>query len=76
MGTTTTSETGDVAHTESIGSVDGVAHDTTHRRLKERHIQLIGIGGTIGTALFVGIGRGLALGGPGNLLLGFTLWCV
>lgn len=24
-----------------------------HRRLKSRHIQLIGIGGTIGTALFV-----------------------
>lgn len=27
--------------------------DTTHRRLKSRHIQLIGIGGTIGTALYV-----------------------
>jgi hypothetical protein len=28
-------------------------HDNTHRMLKSRHIQLIGIGGTIGTALFV-----------------------
>lgn len=27
--------------------------DSTHRRLKSRHIQLIGIGGTIGTALYV-----------------------
>jgi yeast amino acid transporter len=27
--------------------------DQTHRRLKARHIQLIGIGGTIGTALYV-----------------------
>lgn len=27
--------------------------DRTHRKLKARHIQLIGIGGTIGTALFV-----------------------
>lgn len=27
--------------------------DETHRRLKGRHIQLIGIGGTIGTVLFV-----------------------
>ncbi|KAK6355636.1 hypothetical protein TWF718_000030 [Orbilia javanica] len=50
------------------------AHDTTHRQLKERHVQLIGIGGTIGTALFVAIGRGLALGGPASLFLGFTLW--
>ncbi|CAF9910695.1 MAG: hypothetical protein HETSPECPRED_010150 [Heterodermia speciosa] len=30
--------------------------DHTHRKLKPRHIQLIGIGGTIGTALFVQIG--------------------
>ncbi|KAJ6255884.1 General amino acid permease [Drechslerella dactyloides] len=51
------------------------ASDQTHRKLKERHVQLIGIGGTIGTALFVAIGRGLALGGPANLFLGFTLWC-
>jgi amino acid transporter len=28
-------------------------HDSTHRTLKSRHIQLIGIGGTIGTALYV-----------------------
>jgi amino acid transporter len=27
--------------------------DQTHRQLKSRHIQLIGIGGTIGTALYV-----------------------
>ncbi|KAJ7172268.1 general amino acid permease AGP2 [Mycena filopes] len=40
-----------------------------------RHIQLIGIGGTIGTALFVQIGSALTEGGPGSLFLGFTLWC-
>lgn len=33
-----------------VGTVYG---DETHRRLKGRHIQLIGIGGTIGTVLFV-----------------------
>ncbi|RAL63127.1 hypothetical protein DID88_004209 [Monilinia fructigena] len=30
-------------------------HDSTHRQLRPRHIQLIGIGGTIGTALYVQI---------------------
>jgi hypothetical protein len=30
--------------------------EAVHRRLKSRHIQLIGIGGTIGTLLFVRIG--------------------
>ncbi|KAL8672908.1 MAG: hypothetical protein Q9168_002662 [Polycauliona sp. 1 TL-2023] len=49
--------------------------DNTHRRLKSRHIQLIGIGGTIGTALFVQIGQALIQGGPGSLFIAFTLWC-
>ncbi|RMZ08859.1 hypothetical protein D0860_04495 [Hortaea werneckii] len=61
---------------ERRGSVNisGV-QDKTHRNLKPRHIQLIGIGGTIGTALYVQIGRGLLNGGPGSLFLAFTIWC-
>lgn len=43
---------------------DSAEYDLTHRKLKARHIQLIGIGGTIGTALFVQIGHGLIDGGP------------
>lgn len=35
----------------------------------------IGIGGTIGTALYVQIGRGLLNGGPGSLFLAFSYWC-
>ncbi|KAJ4296728.1 general amino acid permease agp2 [Kalmusia sp. IMI 367209] len=50
-------------------------HDSTHRKLKPRHIQLIGIGGTIGTALYVQIGRGLMNGGPASLFLAFSIWC-
>lgn len=57
----------------TVGSVEVVA-DHTHRNLKSRHIQLIGIGGTIGTALYVQIGRGLMNGGPGSLFVAFTLW--
>ncbi|KAI5919066.1 amino acid transporter [Camillea tinctor] len=49
--------------------------DGTHRNLKPRHIQLIGIGGTIGTALFVQIGRALLEGGPGSLFIAFSIWC-
>ena len=51
-----------------------VGTDLTHRKLKPRHIQLIGIGGTIGTALYVQIGRGLLNGGPGSLFLAFSIW--
>ena len=53
-----------------------ISFDSTHRQLRPRHIQLIGIGGTIGTALYVQIGRGLMNGGPGSLFLAFTIWYV
>lgn len=56
-------------------SLDGIKRDSTHRRLKARHIQLIGIGGTIGTALYVQIGKGLLNGGPASLFMAFTIWC-
>lgn len=49
--------------------------DGTHRYLKARHIQLIGIGGTIGTALYVQIGKSLLRGGPASLFVAFTIWC-
>jgi len=48
--------------------------DGLHRKLGNRQIQLIAIGGSIGTALFVSIGGGLAKGGPGSLLLAYTLY--
>ncbi|CDK27993.1 unnamed protein product [Kuraishia capsulata CBS 1993] len=47
---------------------------STHRKLLNRHIQLIGIGGTIGIALFVAIGTALSHGGPLSLLLGYSFW--
>ncbi|KAG8625243.1 hypothetical protein KVT40_006994 [Elsinoe batatas] len=45
-----------------------------HRSLGNRQIQLIAIGGTIGTALFISIGFGLIEGGPGSLLIAFTMY--
>lgn len=43
--------------------------DNLQRRLNNRQIQLIAIGGSIGTALFVSIGGGLHQGGPGSLFV-------
>ncbi|KAL1848731.1 hypothetical protein VTK73DRAFT_10066 [Phialemonium thermophilum] len=64
---------GDEPDLTSVSS-DGKA-DYTHRNLKPRHIQLIGVGGTVATALFIQIGNGLIDGGPGSLFIAFTLWC-
>ncbi|KAI9163815.1 amino acid transporter [Paramyrothecium foliicola] len=47
--------------------------DGLHRRLNNRQIQLIAIGGAVGTGIFVSIGQGLAAGGPGSLLISFIL---
>lgn len=44
-----------------------------HRRLGNRQIQLVAIGGSIGTGLFIAIGTGLYKGGPGSLLLAFII---
>lgn len=57
------------------GSMEST-YDHTQRKLKPRHVQLIGIGGTIGTALYVQIGSGLRTSGPGSLFIGFSLWLV
>ena len=45
----------------------------TRRNIKSRHAQMIAIGGTLGTALFVGSGQVLAIGGPAFLLLSYAI---
>ena len=47
--------------------------DQLRRRLGNRQIQLIAIGGSIGTALFVSIGSGLERGGPGSLFIAYAV---
>ncbi|KAM6480293.1 amino acid transporter [Trichoderma sp. SZMC 28011] len=59
----------DVASQEFIENADGL-----QRRLNNRQIQLIAIGGSIGTALFVSIGSGLSTAGPGSLFLAYALY--
>lgn len=48
--------------------------DGLQRHLGNRQVQLLAIGGAVGTALFISIGNGLAAGGPGSLFIAFFLW--
>ncbi|EIM85354.1 uncharacterized protein STEHIDRAFT_80731 [Stereum hirsutum FP-91666 SS1] len=58
---------------------DGIGQ--TQRQLKPRHIQMIGLGGAIGTGLFIGSGYSLSVCGPvaiflGYVVMGLVLWSV
>jgi AAT family amino acid transporter len=44
-----------------------------HRGLSARQVQMIAIGGTIGTGLFLGTGRSLAQGGPASILICYAI---
>ncbi|PKY01259.1 general amino-acid permease GAP1 [Aspergillus campestris IBT 28561] len=72
------------AHVSVSSSGDGKSFDIEHaaqktaasplqRKLKGRHLQMIAIGGSIGTGLFVGSGKVLATGGPASLLIAYIL---
>ena len=62
--------------------VDKNREEETHlaRNLSNRHLQLIAIGGAIGTGLFMGSGKTISLAGPSILLvyaiIGFMLFFV
>ena len=47
--------------------------DKLARKLTARQVQMIAIGGTIGTGLFLGTGKSLATGGPASMLLAYII---
>ncbi|CAO3690861.1 unnamed protein product [Umbelopsis ramanniana] len=70
-------------HDESLSEESISVNEPHHlkRNLKARHIQMIALGGTIGTGLFVASGKAIATGGPAGSLLaymvvGILVFCV
>ncbi|GMK53478.1 hypothetical protein CspeluHIS016_0100640 [Cutaneotrichosporon spelunceum] len=47
--------------------------DNLRRGLSARQVQMIAIGGTIGTGLFLGTGKSLATGGPASMLIAYAI---
>jgi AAT family amino acid transporter len=56
---------------------DNVQHivvaDKLSRNLSARQVQMIAIGGTIGTGLFLGTGKSLSTGGPASMLISYAI---
>ncbi|PMD43509.1 putative amino acid permease [Hyaloscypha variabilis F] len=78
----TVTETGEIidlklhGHDDSYdieSAINNIAKSPLSRKLEARHLQMIAIGGAIGTGLFVGSGKALADGGPGSLLIAFSI---
>nr|XP_019010963.1 uncharacterized protein I206_04268 [Kwoniella pini CBS 10737]OCF49744.1 hypothetical protein I206_04268 [Kwoniella pini CBS 10737] len=66
----------DIAIIDASQETDRPAQtSSTVRGLTLKHIQLIGIGSTIGTGLFLGCGRSLIAAGPLGSLLAYLIFC-
>ncbi|BEI91175.1 uncharacterized protein CcaverHIS019_0312450 [Cutaneotrichosporon cavernicola] len=58
-------------HPEEVGHF--AQSDNLRRSLSARQVQMIAIGGTIGTGLFLGTGKSLATGGPASMLIAYAI---
>ncbi|KAM3070515.1 hypothetical protein ACMFMG_010336 [Clarireedia jacksonii] len=69
-----------LAHTSSINQAEVIdLHDSRngqfHRSFSPRQVHVISLGSNIGSGLFISIGKSLANGGPGNMLVAYALVC-
>jgi AAT family amino acid transporter len=62
-----------LASANSFGGPNIVLQDKLARKLSARQVQMIAIGGTIGTGLFLGTGKSLATGGPASMLICYII---
>ncbi|RSL42693.1 hypothetical protein CEP53_012049 [Fusarium sp. AF-6] len=70
---TDSKDLGDVENsTDHIGR-GPTQSDLLRRSLSARQVQMIAIGGTIGTGLFLGTGKSLATGGPASILIAYAI---
>ncbi|EJF56365.1 general amino acid permease 1 [Dichomitus squalens] len=58
--------------TDSKYHFDAADLDRVQRRLKQRHVQMIAIAGTLGTGLFLGSGHALQAAGPLGALIAYA----
>jgi AAT family amino acid transporter len=60
-------------NTSEVEESRHIQSDKLNRALSPRQVQMIAIGGTIGTGLFLGTGKSLATGGPASVLIAYII---
>ncbi|BGP07290.1 Amino-acid permease inda1 [Rhodotorula toruloides] len=60
-------------HGENVDPLKANENPMLQQKMKPRHLQMIAVGGSIGTGLFIGSGQALRNGGPLGILLA---WCI
>lgn len=63
----------DVSIAHHLSGSRPIQSDRLNRSLSARQVQMIAIGGTIGTGLFLGTGKSLATGGPASILIAYLI---
>jgi AAT family amino acid transporter len=66
-------EDGSSAPAYTLNDQHPIIADKLARKLTARQVQMIAIGGTIGTGLFLGTGKSLHTGGPGSMLIAYMI---
>ncbi|GEM08303.1 amino acid transmembrane transporter [Rhodotorula toruloides] len=64
---------GHTIHGENVDPLKANENPMLQQKMKPRHLQMIAVGGSIGTGLFIGSGQALRNGGPLGILLA---WCM
>ncbi|KAJ5467918.1 hypothetical protein N7475_005670 [Penicillium sp. IBT 31633x] len=59
----------------SIAEIEETRNGQFHRSFSPRQVHIISLGSNIGSGVFIATGKALATGGPGNMLIAYTMVC-
>ncbi|RKF81278.1 General amino-acid permease GAP2 [Golovinomyces cichoracearum] len=66
----------DVVGFDHVAAARMTANSGLAHKLKSRHMQMMAIGGSIGTGLFVTTGTSLSTGGPASMIISYTIMSI
>ncbi|KAJ5129995.1 uncharacterized protein N7515_006034 [Penicillium bovifimosum] len=58
-----------------LGEIEETRNGQFHRSFSPRQVHIISLGSNIGSGVFIATGKALAIGGPGNMIIAYTMVC-